>query len=63
MRHESDGDTRCSWCTWNCPQRLGKKLKELYQQTNRNHPDHSTVKINKDTEKSPGDLRRLAVTI
>ena len=29
---------------------------------NRDHPDHSTVKICLNTEESPGDLKRLAVT-
>ena len=26
------------------------------------HPDYSIIKIGKNTEKSPGDLKRLAVT-
>ena len=25
MEHESDGDTNCSWCTWNGPQRPEKE--------------------------------------
>ena len=32
------------------------------QGKNRNHPDHSNVKIGKNTQKSPDDLRGLAVT-
>ena len=32
------------------------------QRENRDHTDHSIVKIDENTEKSPGDLRRLAVT-
>ena len=24
MDHDSDGDTSCNWCTWNCRQRFGK---------------------------------------
>ena len=23
--HDDDGDTNCSWCTWNCPQMLRVK--------------------------------------
>ena len=29
---------------------------------NRDHPNKSIIKIDQNTEKSPGDLRRLAVT-
>ncbi len=25
MEHEVDGDTDCSWCTWNNPQKIGKR--------------------------------------
>ena len=32
------------------------------QRKNGAHPDHSIVKISKNTWKSPGDLSRLAVT-
>ena len=32
------------------------------KRTIRDHPDTSTIKISQNTEKSPGDLRRLAVT-
>ena len=50
-------------CTWNGPQRLGKNIKRTgYQRKNWDHPDHS-VKISKNTQKCPGDLRRLAVTL
>ena len=36
--------------------RLGNK------RTNGDHPNCSIIKIGQNTEKSPGDLRRLAVT-
>ena len=29
LEHAGDSDTNYSWCTWNSPQRTGKKLKEL----------------------------------
>ena len=32
------------------------------QWTSSDHPDYSIIKIRQNTEKSPGDLRRLAVT-
>ena len=32
------------------------------QRTSQNHYNHSIVKINKNTEKIPGDVRRLGVT-
>ena len=35
--------------------RLGNK------RISRDHPDYSIIKIDQNTEKSPGDLRRLAV--
>ena len=33
-----------------------------YQWTFRDHPNYSIAKIGQNTEKSPGGLRRLAVT-
>ena len=49
---------------------LGTTLKELVKgtrrhgnkKTNRGNPDYSIIKIGQNTEKSPGDLRRLTVT-
>ena len=29
MEHEGGGDTNCSWCTWNDPQRSLKGLEDL----------------------------------
>ena len=63
MEHESDGDTKYNWCAWNNPQRLGKGTWELRNQRTRgDHPDNSIIKFGQDIEKSPGDLKRLAVT-
>ena len=43
--------------------RLGKGAKRLRnQKTSGDHPDYSIIKIGQNTEKSPGYLRRLAVT-
>ena len=63
MEHESDGDTNCNWCTWYSHQRIGKGTGRIgNKNTSGDHPNNSTVKIGQNTEKSPGDLRRLAVT-
>ena len=60
MEHEGDGDTNCSWCTWNDPQRIGKGTRRLKnQRTSGNHPDYSIIKIGQNNEMSPGDLRRF----
>ena len=61
--HESDGDTSSNWCAQNNAQRLGKRMRrQRNQRTSGQHPDYSIIKIGQDTEKSPGDQRRLAAT-
>ena len=63
MEHESKSDTNCSLRTWNSPQRLGKWTERIGNKwTNRDHPDYDIVDISQNTEKSPRDQRRLAVT-
>ena len=61
MEHEGDNDNKCNWCSWNDPQRIGKEIRRN-QRTSRDHPDDNITKIGQNTEKSPGDLRRLPVT-
>ena len=62
MEHEDDSDTNCNWCTWNNPQRIDKWIGRLRnKKTSTDHPDYCIIKISKDTEKSHGDLKRLAV--
>ena len=41
---------------------LGKGTGGLGKKRSGEHPDYSIVEISHNTEKSPGDLRRLAVT-
>ena len=55
--------TICNWCSWysnqsidTMPGGLGNKMK------NGDHPNHCIIEIGQNTEKSPGDLRLLAVT-
>ena len=35
----------------------------IVERMNQDHPDYSIVEIGQNTEKSPGDLRRLAVPL
>ena len=45
------------------PKSLGKRVGRVgNQRISQDHPNYSIVEICQDTEKSPGDLRRLAVT-
>ncbi len=45
------------------PKRIGKgTCGDDNKRMNGNYPDDSIVNIGQNTEKSPGDLRRLAVT-
>ena len=62
MEHECNGDTNYNKCTRNGPPKLGKRTgKAGNQMTGRDHPHYSITKIGQNTEKSPGDLKRLAV--
>ena len=63
MKYEGDGDTNCNWCTWNNPQMIGKGTGGFRnQRSNGDLLHYSIIKIGLNTEKSPGDLRKLAVT-
>ena len=63
MEHDGDGVTNCCWGTWDNPQRIGKRTGGLVnKKTSVNHPDYCIINIGQNTEKSPGDRRRLAVT-
>ena len=63
MENECHGDTKCNWYTWNNPQKIGTGTRRLRnKRTSGDHPDYRIVEISQNTEKSPVDLRRLAVT-
>ena len=63
MEHEGDGDTSCGWCTWDNSKRLVKGTRRLGNtRTSGDHLKYNIIKIDKNTEKSPGELRRRAVT-
>ena len=63
MEHESDSDTNFNWCAWYSYQRIGTGTGGLGNKTTSgDHPNDSIIKIGQNTEKSPEDLRRLAVS-
>ena len=63
MEHEGDGDISCGLSNRNKLQWIGKATGRLgNKETSEDHPAYSIIKIGQITEKSPGDLRRLAVT-
>ena len=63
MEHAGDGDSNCDWYTWYNPQKIGKETGRLgNKRMNIDHQDNRIIKIGQNTEKSPGDLRRFALT-
>ena len=63
IEDESDSDTICNRCAWYSHQWIGKGTGRIgNKNTSGDHANDSTVKIGQNTEKSPGDVRRLAVT-
>ena len=62
MEHEGDDYTNCDWCFWHRNKKIIKGLGGLGSwQTSGDYPNES-IKKGINTEKSPGDSRRLAVT-
>ena len=60
---ESDGDSNCNWCAWYSHKRIDSGTGGLgNKRTSEDHPNYSIVEISQKTEKSPRDMRRLAVT-
>ena len=63
MEHEDDGATNCSWCAWNDPQILGKGAERFRnRRTSYDHQNCDIVGVGSNTEKIPGDLRRITIT-
>ena len=63
VKHESDGDTNCNWCSWYSHQWIGKMTKELgNKRTSGDLLNYGIAVIGRNTEKSPWNLRRPAVT-
>ena len=59
MKHEGDSDTNCNVYSHKRISTGTRRLRN--QRTSRDHPNYSIVEVSQNTEKSPGDLRRLAV--
>ena len=60
MEHESHA---YNWCSWYIHQRIDKGTGGLgNKSTSRDHPNYCIIEISQNTEKNPGDLRRLAAT-
>ena len=63
MQHEGHGDTNCNCSSWYSHQRTGTRTGGLgNKRTSKDHPKFGVIKIGKDTEKSPGNLRWLEET-
>ena len=63
VEYESDGDANGSRSTWNGPQRLEKETDGFWnQRKNQYHSEHYIIKVGYNTQRSPGNLGRLAVT-
>ena len=63
MEHESDNYTNCDWCFWYSPQKIIKRTGGIgRRRTSGDHPNYSIIENGQNAEKSPGDLKRLAVT-
>ena len=63
MEHENDADTNYNWYPLYSYQRISTRPGGLgNKRTIGDHPNDSIIKIGYNTEKSPGDSRRIAVT-
>ena len=63
VEHESDDYTNCNRCSWYSHEMINKGPGGLgNKRTSGDHPNSSNIEIGQNTEKSPGDLSRLAVT-
>ena len=63
MEHEGGVYTSYNWCTWYNHQRINKGTGGLgNKRTSGYYPNCNSIKISYNTEKSPGDLSRFAVT-
>ena len=63
VEHERDDYLNCNKCSWYSYQRIDTKTGGLgNKRTSGDHPNYCICEISQNNEKSPGDLRRLAVT-
>ena len=60
MEYENHSDTNCNRCTWINVEGIGKETGRLgNKKTSRDHQDNKIIQIGQNTEKFPGDLKRL----
>ena len=63
MQHEGNNYNNRDWCFWYSHQRIIKGTGGLRDgRTSGDHSNYNIIENGQNTEKSPGDLRRLAVT-
>ena len=63
VEHENDDNTNCNWCSCYSNQRISTSTGGLgNKRTSIDHPNYCITEIGQNTEKSPGDFRRLTVT-
>ena len=63
VKYESVGYSSYNWWSWYCHQMIVTGIGGLRNNRTRGvYPNYSIVKIGQNTTKSPGDLRRFAVT-
>ena len=63
MEHEGGNYNNRDWCFWYSHQKVIKRNGGLgNKQTGEDYPNYNIIKNGQITEKSPGDLRRHAVT-
>ena len=63
MEHESDNYTNRDWCFCYSHLRIIKGTRVLGgRKTSGDHPNNNIIENGQNTDKSPGDLRRHAVT-
>ena len=64
MEHEVDGETNCKWCVWDNPQKIGTGTEGVGdRRTSGDYPDNSIVAVSQNTEKGPGNLRKLELKL
>ena len=64
MEHESDGETHCNWCArYNHPRIVKETGGTGNKNTSGDRRNDINFKTDHNTEKSPGDLKRLTVTL
>ena len=62
IEDESNNYTNRDWCFWYRQQKIIKGTGLGNKRTSRDHPNYNIIENSQNTEKSPRDLRGLAVT-